>query len=226
MPEIKILIVKDEKILAMGLKNKLEKFGYIVTGMASSGSEAIESVKKIQPDLVLMDIVLKGEMDGIDTAKFIVNLHDIPVIYLTAYADDEILARAEKTCPYGYILKPYKDNELKANIKMALYKHNAKKERMMDFEDVYQDVTRFINENEEAFKDGIIDGLSITGPVNIDIGLNKIYISADRNNKESYDIFYQLLSNIAQYYVDNKKEITVYPKGEELCLEFSRNNII
>jgi len=135
MPETKILIVEDEKILAMGLKKKLEKLGYSVTDLVSSGAEAIESVKKVQPDLVLMDIVLKGAMDGIETAEFIVNLYDIPIIYLTAYADDEMLARAEKTCPYGYILKPYKDSELKANIKMAVYKHSAQKENLMDFDD-------------------------------------------------------------------------------------------
>ena len=100
MPETKILIVEDEKILAMGLKKKLEKLGFSVTDLASSGAEAIESVKKVQPDLVLMDIVLKGAMDGIETAEFIINLHDIPIIYLTDYADDEMLARAEKTYPY------------------------------------------------------------------------------------------------------------------------------
>lgn len=221
MSEIKILIVEDEKILAMGLKNKLEKLGYTVTGLVSSGREAIGSVNSTQPDLVLMDIVLKGEMDGIDTAKFIINLHDIPIIYLTAYADDKTLARAEKTCPYGYILKPYKDNELKANIKMALYKHNAQREKLMDFEDVYHDVTRFIDENEEAIKNGLIDGESITGPVNIDIGLKKIYVSALRNNKEAYNSFYQILSSILRDHIGNGKEITVYPKGDELCLEFS-----
>lgn len=219
MPEVKILIVEDEKVLAMGLKKKLEKLGFKVTALASSGFEAIESVKKEQPDLVLMDIVLKGDMDGIETAKFIVNLHDIPIIYLTAYADDETLERAEKTCPYGYILKPYKDNELKANIKMALFKHSSQNENKMDFEDIYRDVTQFIDENEDSFKKGIIDDSSITGPVNIDIGLQKIYISADRNNKNSFNAFYSLLEDIISRY---KNEIIVYPKGDELCLEFSR----
>ena len=182
MPETKILIVEDEKILAMGLKKKLEKLGYSVTDLASSGSEAVESVKKVQPDLVLMDIVLKGAMDGIETAEFLVNLYDIPIIYLTAYADDEMLARAEKTCPYGYILKPYKDSELKANIKMAVYKHKSQKENAMDFEDIYHDVARFLDENEGSFKEGILEGESLTGPFNIDIGLKNIYISMLRLN--------------------------------------------
>lgn len=220
MEKIKILIVEDEKILGMGLKKKLEKMGYEVTGIASSGSEAIESVKSNHPHLVLMDIVLKGEMDGIDTAKFIINLHDIPVIYLTAYADDEILNRAQKTCPYGYILKPYKDDELKANIKMALYKHNAKKDKIIDYEDIYSDVTSFIQKNEASLKTGIINNESIKGPLNIDVGLKKIYISADRNNSDAYNSFYSLVSNILK---DNiKAEVMVYAKGDDLCLEFSR----
>ena len=221
MPETKILIVEDEKILAMGLKKKLEKLGYSVTGLASSGAEAIESVKEVQPDLVLMDIVLKGVMDGIETAEFIVNLYDMPIIYLTAYADDEMLARAEKTCPYGYILKPYKDNELKANIKMAIYKHKSQKEKLMDFEDIYHEVTQFLDENEGSFKEGILGG--ITGPFNIDIGLKNIYISTDRNNKSACSAFYKLLTNIAQKYaVSEEDKVVVYPRGDELCLEFSK----
>lgn len=223
MSETKILIVEDEKILAMGLKNKLEKLGYSVTDLVASGAEAIESVKKIQPDLVLMDIVLKGAMDGIETAEFIINLYDIPIIYLTAYADDEMLARAEKTCPYGYILKPYKDSELKANIKMALYKHSVQKEKLMDFEDIYRDVTRFLDENECSFKEGVLDGESLNGPFNIDIGLKNIYISTDRNNKASYAAFYKLLTDITQKYaVSEENKVVVYPRGDELCLEFSK----
>ncbi len=204
----------------MGIKKKLEKMGYEVTGLASSGSEAMESVKSNQPDLVLMDIVLKGEMDGIDTAKLILNLYNTPIIYLTAYADDEILSRAEKTFPYGYIIKPYKDNELKANIKMALYKHKIENENKVDFEDIYQDITKFINENEEAFKKGIIDDESITGPLNIDIGRKKIYISADRNNNNSYTSFYKLLEDLISRNAKNSK-IMVYAKGDDICLEFN-----
>ena len=222
MPDIKILIVEDEKVLAMGLKQKLEEFGYQITDLVSSSSQAIESVKKTQPNLILMDIVLKGDIDGIETAKSIVNLYDIPVIYLTAYADDEILEKAEKTCPYGYILKPYKDNELKANIKMALYKHKAKNVKLMDFEDIYHDVTKFIDENEDSLKKGIINDSTITGPINIDIGLRKIYISADRNNKSSFGAFYSLLEDIISRYSNSGNEIMIYPKGDELCLEFDR----
>jgi len=141
--EAKVLIVEDERILAIGMKRKLESAGYAVTGIASSGKEAIENAKKTNPNLVLMDIVLKGPMDGIEAAQQIINLYNIPVIYLTAYADDEILERAMITEPYGYLLKPFNLSELKANIKMALYKHKAeikRKELMKNriMEDYYQ----------------------------------------------------------------------------------------
>ena len=223
MSQINILVVEDDKILAMGLVEKLKDLGYAVSGLATSGAEAIEMVKKSKPDLILMDIVLKGSMDGIETARFIINLYDVPVIYLTAYADDEILKRAEKTCPYGYILKPYKDTELKANIKMAIYKHNSSKESIMDFEDVYQDVTQFLKEKGNSFKEGIFEGESVAGPFNIDIGLKNIYISVNRNNKAAHDAFYKLLNDIiAKYAQSEDKKVTVYTKGDELCLEFAK----
>jgi len=125
----KILVVEDERILAIGIKRKLESLGYTVTGIASSGEEAIEKSGQTEPDLILMDIVLKGDMDGIEAVQQIINLYNIPVIYLTAYADDEIMERAMVTEPYGYLLKPFNVNELKANIKMALYKHKVERER-------------------------------------------------------------------------------------------------
>ncbi len=125
----KILIVEDERILAIGMKRKLENAGYTVTGMASSGEEAVENARNTNPDLILMDIVLKGNMDGIEAAQRIINLYNIPIIYITAYADEEILERAMITEPYGYLLKPFKVSELNANIKIALYKHKIEKER-------------------------------------------------------------------------------------------------
>lgn len=223
MSKIKILIVEDDKILAMGLMEKLKDLGYEPTGVATSGAEAIEIVKKSQPDLVLMDIVLKGSMDGIETAKFIINLYDIPIIYLTAYADDEILERAEKTRPYGYILKPFKDSELKANIQMAIYKHNSRKESVMDFEDVYRDVTQFLSEKGDSITEGIFEDETLSGPFNIDIGINNIYISVDRNNKATCQAFYNLLNDVIGRSADSEdNKVTVYPKGDELCLEFTK----
>ncbi len=136
MSEVKVLIVEDELLIAKGLARKLQKLGYSVVGIVSDGNKALEQVGETQPDLVLMDIVIKGEMDGIETAEKINESFNIPVIYVTAYADDSTLERAELTGSYGYILKPYKDRELHATIKLALRKHQAQLEMQKNLENV------------------------------------------------------------------------------------------
>jgi len=162
----KILVVEDERIIASGIQKDLESMGYMVTDIASSGPQAVEKAGIGEPDLVLMDIVLKGDMDGIEAAHEIINRYNIPIIYLTAYADDEILKRAMVTEPYGYLIKPFNDSELKANIEMALYKHKAESERkefmknkLMD--DYYQFIVNSIHESkfysDEELKDELIE---------------------------------------------------------------------
>jgi PAS domain S-box-containing protein len=121
----RILIVEDEDIIAMDLENKLKGMGYDVAALASSGQQAVREAAALQPDLVLMDIRLKGAMDGITAAHQIRGLYDIPVIYLTAHADDYTLHRAKKTEPVGYILKPFEDKELHASIELALHNHRV-----------------------------------------------------------------------------------------------------
>lgn len=120
---IKILIVEDELLIAKNLSQKLEKLGYKIADIVSSGADAINRAGELKPDLILMDIVIKGEIDGIATAEIIHQQLDIPIIYTTAYADDETLQRAENTGSYGYLLKPFKERELHATIKIALSKH-------------------------------------------------------------------------------------------------------
>lgn len=128
-----VLIVEDENIIARDIQNCLRKLGYSVAGICSTGEKAIDSVRELKPDLVLMDIKLKGELSGIDTAQHIKKMHDLPVIFLTAFADEETLEKAKITEPYGYIIKPFKEVELMTNIELALYKHGKiaeiKKER-------------------------------------------------------------------------------------------------
>ncbi len=123
MASFKILVVEDDSIVAMDIKHRLENMGYIVPAITSSGEEAVEKASETNPDLVLMDIVLKGEMDGIDAAQQIKDNFDIPVVYLTAYSDERTLKRAKITGPFGYIIKPFEDRELHSAIEVALYKH-------------------------------------------------------------------------------------------------------
>ncbi len=119
----RVLIVEDENIVALDLKNRLQGIGYDVVGVAPSGEQAIQVAFDTRPDLLLMDIRLKGEMDGIEAAKVIVEQLQVPVVYLTAYADSQTFERAKLTEPYGYILKPFDELELKTTLSMALYKH-------------------------------------------------------------------------------------------------------
>ena len=123
-----IFIVEDEAIVANDIKETLKSLGYDVKGIAKSGEIALEKIKELKPDLVLMDIHLSTQMDGVETAGKVHVLYNIPVIYLTAYADKALLDRAKVTEPYGYVIKPYDERELHSVIEMALYKHRIERE--------------------------------------------------------------------------------------------------
>lgn len=125
----KILIVEDEGVVALQIKSDLEQMGYSVTDICVTGEQAIGSFEKIRPDLVLMDITLKGQMDGIETAGQINERYDVPVIYLTAHSAGSTIERAKMTAPYGYILKPFNARELSIAVEMALYKHQIDREK-------------------------------------------------------------------------------------------------
>jgi PAS domain S-box-containing protein len=127
MSNSRILIVEDEGIIAKDIQSTLNRLGYSVIGIASSGEEAIKKALEIHPDIVLMDIVLEGAMDGVEAAGYIHDHFDIPVVYLTAYSDDTTLQRAKITEPFGYILKPFHEKELYTTIEMALYKHTMQR---------------------------------------------------------------------------------------------------
>lgn len=127
MKKGKILIVEDNLIVGESLQQTLEDNEYNVPGIVLSGEEALKETEGIKPDLILMDIKLKGEMDGITAAEKIYSHFDIPVIYLTAYSSNSLLDRVKLTGSYGYILKPFKEKELIFNIEMALYKHRMEK---------------------------------------------------------------------------------------------------
>jgi len=127
MAKARIMIVEDEMIVAGDIKKTLQDKEYVVSTVVSSGEEAIKKAEADNPDLVLMDIVLKGEMNGIDAAREIRERFGIPVVYLTAYADEKTLTRAKITEPFGYIVKPFHEKELHSNIEMALYKHKTER---------------------------------------------------------------------------------------------------
>jgi len=148
----RIMVVDDEASIAAYLEECLEFMGYKVVGRASSGESAVDMAKQFRPDLILMDIVMPGKLDGIDASRIINAEMDIPIIFLTAYADDNFIKRAKNVDPYGYIIKPFQEAELKATIEITLSKKEEER-RWREEEEKY----RFLLEN---ISEGIIAGES------------------------------------------------------------------
>jgi len=133
----KIMIVEDEAVIALRLKQVLTTMGYDVVGIAYSGEEALKKAKSLNPALILMDIMIPDKLDGISAAKIIKEEFDIPVVFLTAFSEDNVIERAKQAVPYGYILKPFQDHEVKAVIEVALYK---------------KEMENILKENEKKFR--------------------------------------------------------------------------
>nr|WP_290225980.1 hybrid sensor histidine kinase/response regulator [Trichocoleus desertorum] len=128
MEQARVLVVEDEIIVARTIANQLTQLGYNVVDIAASGVAALDKASRGRPNLVLMDIVLKGDMDGVTTANQIREQLDIPVVFLTAYADESTLQRAKVTQPFGYIVKPFNSGELRVAVELALYKHGLERD--------------------------------------------------------------------------------------------------
>ena len=111
-------------ILANDVKYQLEELDYNVVGIVNNGKDAIKLTLETNPDVILMDIVIKGDIDGIETAQQINKQYNIPIIYTTSYFDEEILERAKKTEPFGYIIKPYQEGQIHTAILLAIQRHN------------------------------------------------------------------------------------------------------
>ena len=176
VPEEKILVIEDENITALEIQTKLEGWGYEVVGLAGSGEEAIQISNEKGTDLILADIVLRGDMDGIDAVERISQRFDVPVIYLTAHADGDTFERAKLTRPSGYVIKPFDDTELKYSIEIALLRRDfqyktkefEEKERMSTVKDFMlsstpaltsqiriEDTASFLQEFAKFFEDNM-----------------------------------------------------------------------
>ena len=143
----KILVAEDEFITTAALKVSLEQMGFEVVGTVDTGEGAVKAAAELKPDLILMDIILKGDMTGITAAGIIKQQQDIPVVYFTAHSDDVTIASALETEPFGYILKPFDERNMKTSITMALYKHTIDL-RLKASEERYRTIA-------ELFDDGI-----------------------------------------------------------------------
>ena len=123
MANSKVMIVEDESIISLHIKGSLLRLGYSISGVAASGEAALRKIETTPPDLVLMDIHLKGDMNGIEVSKKIESDFQIPVIYLTANADSVTFQEAKQTSPHSYIIKPFQEKELGMAIELALHQH-------------------------------------------------------------------------------------------------------
>ncbi|MFH0966556.1 MAG: response regulator [Methanobacteriota archaeon] len=144
----KILVVDDEAIISMQLEERLSAMGYTVVGMAATGLEAIEKARCYLPDLVLMDIVMPGKINGIEAAKVLTKELDIPVVFITAYADDAIIEQAKSAKPYGYIVKPFNELEIKAAIEVALFRKSAEQEEHRSIKSAHAKFSSGMNEGQ------------------------------------------------------------------------------
>lgn len=143
----RIIIVEDELIISLEIKETLRRLGYQVVARVISGEDAIEKAGELRPDLILMDIRLEGEMDGITAAKRIMDLYDIPIIFLTGQSDEATLKRAIEISPSGYLVKPFNDRELFSNIEMSIHKHKVKKKLQPDFSDKKEGMDTFLRDS-------------------------------------------------------------------------------
>ena len=160
MSKTTVLIVEDEAIVAADLAGKLGQLGYEIAGTTAVGEEAVALACRLLPEVVLMDIRLKGSMDGIEAAEAIRRRADVPVIYLTAHSDSATLNRAKLSEPFGYILKPFEERELATTIEMALYKHQSERQLRRAHDELEQRVrerTQELKELNETLERRIIE---------------------------------------------------------------------
>ncbi|HKQ31974.1 MAG TPA: response regulator [Thermodesulfobacteriota bacterium] len=151
MDKIKVMIVEDEIIVAKHIEDSLQNLGYLVTGIVSSGEDAVEHAAEFHPDIALMDIMLGGETDGISAAEMIRKRHSIPVIFLTAYSNEKTIQRAKTAKPYGYILKPFEETDLFTSIEIALHKHRIERKLVEETENA---LAAIIGSTEVFLEDG------------------------------------------------------------------------
>lgn len=148
MEPVNILVVEDELVIAMDLQTRLERLGYNVLEVVSTGEQSIEKAVTLHPDIILMDVILQGNMDGVEATQKISEKIDVPIIYSTAHDEDETLERIKLTAPYGYILKPYQDRELRFVIEISLQRHLLRQQ--------FENNERWLNSILSSIKNAVI----------------------------------------------------------------------
>ncbi|MDP8202217.1 MAG: response regulator [Candidatus Tenebribacter burtonii] len=240
MKQKRLLIVEDERIIAEDLKRILIQFNYHVIDIISHGEHVIERYEKLKPDLILMDIMLAGELNGIEVASKIKENYNIPIIYLTAYANGSILNSAKVTEPFGYLIKPFEEHELHATIEMAFYRYEMEK-NLRQSEKKYRllfnsiaDPIFIISENRECFLDCnnvVLNKYGYTKDEIISIPASMLYIDEERkqlsdylNKKNNIDspVFTHVKKNGSRIIVELHKSVITFNE-EQVLLVIARD---
>jgi len=195
----RIMIVDDDVIITKLLEDLLTSIGYKVVESVSSGEEAVDMAKRLRPDIILMDIVMPGRLDGIDASEMIKAELDIPVIFLTAYTDDKFIKKAKTVEPFGYIVKPFQEKEIKAAIELALYK---------------KDIERQLRESEERYRSVI------------DTAIEAIITVDNRGNIVSLNRAAETMFGYSDDELVDKPFTFIIPKRLEKDLENEMNGIL
>jgi len=230
MPKIRILLVENEGIEVMDIKKELESFGYEVPYIAGKGSDAITMAEKIHPDLILMDIMLPGKIDGVEVSNRLKHL-EIPVVYLTALSEPATFERAKSTSPYGYLIKPFDSKELKYTIELAIYKSKSEKE-LRSVRNEFKLLTD--NSNDMIYRMNLEDGNfdyvnpaaeKITG-YSLDEFYNSNGLLKNAIHPDFKDYYQRTFKNLLNGVVDPDFEYKIITKnGEEKWLN-QRNNLL
>ena len=220
-----IMVVEDEAVICLRLKQTLTTMGYNVAGLAYSGEEALEKIRSLKPDLVLMDIMIPGRLDGIAVAEIIKSELDIPVVFLTAYSNKDIIERSKQAEPYGYIVKPFQDHELKPAIEIAL--HKKEKERRLRESEVQ--LKRSHAELERLVKERTKE-LNITTK-NLEELNTALKVLLDKRDKDKIEIEEKVLlnvKNLVEPYLVKLKKVSSSRSQKEMIniLESNLNAII
>jgi signal transduction histidine kinase len=222
MPLIKILVVEDEFIVAADLKARLNKMGYKVVGTAASGLEAIEKVWRESPDIVLMDIVLKGDMDGIAAAEAIKQGYNLPIIFLTAYADQNTFSKAKLTEPFGYVCKPFQEKNLKMAIEVAIQRHSIETQQQRDLivaqQSQYESLHQLNDQTEEVSR--TIHELR-TPLTTILASIKLLEVSKGQTETELQDKYLRLLKSSSSKLESLIDNILLLAKAERKQLRFA-----
>jgi two-component system, LytTR family, response regulator LytT len=204
MSKINVVVVEDESIVSKDIQNSLKKIGYNVVGAAATGDAAIKLIEEFMPDIVLMDIMIKGDKTGIDVAEYLRLHYSIPVVFLTAYADNATFNKAKNTEPYGYIIKPFKEIDLQTSIEMALFKHEK---------------------NVEVIKERDLLNKMVASKENGSIYFIKANSSLNKVN--SKDIMYvEALKDYVMVHTLNQGRFTIHNTMKEITKKLSSNEFV